>query len=378
MTSDRSRVFGLDLMRAVAVSCVLFAHGLVLAIPTYPALLVAFVMFSVVGVELFFVLSGFLIGQLLFAVVDSRTTLVGFWMRRWFRTLPNYYLFLGINFFLYGYLFDIFPGSWRYSWFGQALLSPSSSRFFSEGWSLAVEEWFYLLIPMLMLLLLRLTRRSGVVIPCSCALMIVALPIIRILYIDAYHPAWDAGLRKITLLRLDALMWGVLLAYVKVRHGDFFDRHIRRFLSAGLLLLVPALLYLRFIAPDISANVAIASGASGVMAALFFSVLPAGFACCLPMLDKLPAVKNARVHRAVTRISVWSYSLYLVHLPLLYTLLFFSAEYIKTRPVLIGLAAAGWLVLALLTAAFNYRFFEKPMTNLRERWFVSHTSDHPP
>lgn len=376
MSLDRQRNFGLDLMRAIAVSCVLFAHGLMLAIPTWSGLLVEFVAFSVIGVELFFVLSGFLIGQLLFPVLQSQMSLRGFWLRRWFRTLPNYYLFLLINLVFYGCFFDLFPGSWRYVWFGQSLSSPSTSHFFSEAWSLAVEEWFYLLIPLLMLVLLRVGRNRGAVIPWSCAILIIVLPIARLLYIGAYHPVWDAGLRKITLLRLDSLMWGVLFAYLKVRHANFFALHARRFFVLAIVLLLPSLLYLYAVAPSVSANIPL-DGVAGVLAALFFSVLPAGFACCLPLLQKLPGTPSERINRAINRISVWSYSLYLIHLPLLYTLILLFADRIRRQPILIAIAALGWLALALLLSAVNYRFFEKPTTNLRERWLVLRTNDHP-
>ncbi|RYE13802.1 MAG: hypothetical protein EOP34_08005 [Rickettsiales bacterium] len=82
------RSFGLDLARAIAIGLVLmshFGHNALDALGFW-------------GVELFFALSGFLIGQILwrnFSQTDnwSGKQILNFWQRRWWRTLPNYYLF---------------------------------------------------------------------------------------------------------------------------------------------------------------------------------------------------------------------------------------------------------------------------------------------
>jgi peptidoglycan/LPS O-acetylase OafA/YrhL len=94
------RLFGLDLVRALAIILVLLSHSRNLLISFYPGLdfLKAGGFF---GVELFFVLSGFLIGGILIKDIQAGFDfgiLKNFWKRRWLRTLPNYYLFLIINF----------------------------------------------------------------------------------------------------------------------------------------------------------------------------------------------------------------------------------------------------------------------------------------
>src|SRR6478736_463243 len=92
------RVFGLDLMRALAIIFVVMGHESMLekANTNFPWIRM------LNGVELFFVLSGFLIGGILIKTFNSSDsfgieTIGDFWIRRWFRTLPNYYLVLVLN-----------------------------------------------------------------------------------------------------------------------------------------------------------------------------------------------------------------------------------------------------------------------------------------
>lgn len=96
MTHPEDRVFGLDLMRAFAILFVVFGHGNRFIHDEASRSIREFLIFD--GVTIFFVLSGFLIGRILLRTVlheqfDGRMLLT-FWMRRWFRTLPNYYLVL--------------------------------------------------------------------------------------------------------------------------------------------------------------------------------------------------------------------------------------------------------------------------------------------
>src|ERR1700743_972604 len=137
-----SRSFGLDLARAVAITLVLIAHfAKVLEVAGYYA------------VELFFALSGFLIGGILYRDLFSSPDwtfahVTRFWQRRWWRTLPNYYLSFALH-----SLFHLFYGGfpspqmlWRYPLFLQNA-SENIHFFYGVSWSLCVEEWFYLLFP---------------------------------------------------------------------------------------------------------------------------------------------------------------------------------------------------------------------------------------
>ena len=152
--SEGGRVFGLDLLRAFAILCVVYSHGSFLLgdAPVIPRDLYMIPVFD--GVGMFFVLSGFLIGRILLRTVahedsDGRM-LVRFWVWRWFRTLPNYYLVLivlvAVTWSLSAPLVPLPDHLARYFTFMQNLAWPHP-EFFGEAWSLAVEEWFYLCIP---------------------------------------------------------------------------------------------------------------------------------------------------------------------------------------------------------------------------------------
>lgn len=144
LNNTQNRIYGLDVFRAVAILIVLYGHGKLVSgnafsfIPDIPL---------IDGVELFFVLSGFLIGGILISTVEKEKkfdikSLLIFWKRRWFRTLPTYYLVLFVNIFLtktsliggdfkqFNYRFFIFCQNFSKGFF----------EFFWESWSLSVEE----------------------------------------------------------------------------------------------------------------------------------------------------------------------------------------------------------------------------------------------
>src|SRR5947207_12604591 len=106
-THPTARVFGLDLLRAAAITMVICAHGFVVLYPHFGEPLGFFGHGGFYGVELFFVLSGFLIGQILIragADLAQGGNVAFFYTRRWFRTLPLFFLFLTVNI-VFEYLF---------------------------------------------------------------------------------------------------------------------------------------------------------------------------------------------------------------------------------------------------------------------------------
>ena len=103
---ESKRLFGLDILRTTAIMLVVFMHG---GIILKDSAIDGFPYFRLIdGVDIFFVLSGFLIGGILLKDINSAEkfgfkSLFTFWKRRWFRTLPNYYLILTVNFFFVKY-----------------------------------------------------------------------------------------------------------------------------------------------------------------------------------------------------------------------------------------------------------------------------------
>ena len=212
------RQFGLDVMRATAALVVVLAHGMIYAAATIPALVLPGVILATVGVEIFFVLSGFLIAPGLFAVTEGRMTASRFWLRRAWRTLPSYYIFLAINLLIVAWFAHDRVPHISYGFFSQSLITPPTSVFFAESWSLAVEEWFYLSAAVAALLSFRFGGKTGAQFRLWLWLLVVLSPVMRAAWCVMQGYPWDSGLRKLTLFRLDAIAIGVLMA-ARVRDG---------------------------------------------------------------------------------------------------------------------------------------------------------------
>jgi len=349
-----SRVFGLDLTRAVAISLVLFTHASFFLAPLKPNFDPLF-MVGYLGVDLFFALSGFLIGGILIDSAGRGTGWVGrFWARRWLRTLPNYYLFLLINAALYLWIEGQLPHALSYVIFVQNLAWPHP-LFFPEAWSLALEEVFYLLAPLSMLLFLPFLRQRWQTVAVLCMALALAL-VYRTLYVLDANPPWHEGVRKISLIRLDAIGYGVLAVYLCKAYR--LGLQPRRWLAAAgaLGLVVAWLVYL-----------ATAIDTSLVARTLLFAIVSASFAALLPLAAvwREPAWPP-RVIASVRRLALWSYALYLTHLPIMRVI--YKLDLAPSS--LFGCLVTGvvFAALSIAAAALVYRGFERPILAMRDRW----------
>ncbi len=195
------RNFSLDCFRALAIMLVFTAHS-ILAFGA-PAILAPF-QFGGTGVDLFFVLSGWLIGnQLLlekkkFGDIDVPR----FWIRRWMRTMPAYYAVLLVTILQLYLTKEDFSFPWPHLFFLQNYLGDLSV--FYVSWSLSVEEQFYLFIAPLFVLTLALDKKYQVFVLLT---LLVCPSIFR--YLELYSSHTE------THVRLDCCAMGVLLAYLK-------------------------------------------------------------------------------------------------------------------------------------------------------------------
>jgi peptidoglycan/LPS O-acetylase OafA/YrhL len=346
MKVDQDRVFGLDLMRAVAISLVLICHGVLFfsSLPLWTALYP----YGYIGVELFFVLSGFLIGDILFrgfARSGRVGTLGNFWTRRFLRTLPNYYLFILINVGIAWWFSERLPPIWKYLLFVQYLFS-ASPGFFGESWSLAIEVWFYLLTPILFFAALKIAPRKF---PISTLLIIVATILaVTFLSIRAISHMGVLTVRVTTIYRLDSCMFGMLAAWVKYFHPALFPRGRHLFFIVGIVMFIFAIYCVGH------------AGRSFICDRSGFVATSLGATMLLPLLDSWRAVPPGGT--IVPRLSLWAYSLYLANTPVrrvIQHLFFGVSPYFK---------AAVFLFVSFVVAESVYSFYEKPMMNLRDRW----------
>ena len=352
------RIFGLDVMRATGGTIVVLAHSSFLVGHHWPR----FPMVPAIDwVALFFVLSGFLIGGILLDQLARPraplTAFADFMQRRWLRTLPNYFLFLLLNIVLV--YRGLAPGmlskaTVAYAVFMQNFHLPLD-LFFWESWSLAVEEWFYLLAPLAALAVTPLLRSRAAVLTGFLALFCGYL-LLRISVVEWSDPAWDAGVRKLTALRLDSIAFGVLMAWLSLRMPELLRWPYR---LAALGLSCVAACAMLFLSVDPDASLAVRS--------LMFSLAPLGCALLLPWANALrPSRLPKPLMRAIGQLAVLSYSLYLVHMFFVNTYLeWFDAP---STPTVVAVRICIFIMGALSAAWVLYRGFERPILQLRDRW----------
>jgi peptidoglycan/LPS O-acetylase OafA/YrhL len=213
--------------------------------------------FGWIGVDLFFVLSGYLIGgQLLGPLTGDgtpscpgrkRLRLGRFFARRALRILPAYLVVLAIYALLPSWREypEMFP-LWKFL-FSVQNIGLRGGTAFSHAWSLAVEDQFYLLLPLVLLLVIR-WRRSAIVVPCAFVLGGFALRAFL-----AFHNLSETGVSfrgyqtwiyYATWTRLDPLVFGVALAAIEKFRPQWWQRlmNLAPWLSLpGLALIVYAL-----------------------------------------------------------------------------------------------------------------------------------------
>ena len=377
MTTAKSRNPGLDTLRACAITLVFMTH--------YDSFVSQQPVFGWIGeigwmgVDLFFVLSGYLIANQLFAGMarGQALSLPRFYARRALRTLPVFWVVLAA--------FALFPAAmggrapppwWRFLTFTQNIgLQPGTA--FSHAWSLCVEEQFYLVLPAVLALgawfasgRATLTRAHG------WALMgaLVALGVVaRGLLWPAYaHPTADHGyttwIYYNTLCRFDEFIPGVAIAMLKNFHRPTWDRLMARggLLSAVGIAAAGAMLALEHFYYYIDGQ-----GWSFPMTAFGYSLNAGAFA----LLTAAALSPGARVMRwripGAEQLALWSYSIYLSHKPLA----MFIAHQLKPLGVPDGVRLAIIAIACVAVGGLLYRLVEAPFMALRDRLVPSNFRD---
>lgn len=366
LTAPVERQFGLDLLRATAAVMVVLAHGMMYAAASVPALIQPGVILATLGVEIFFVLSGFLIAPGLFAVAEGRMSASRFWLRRAWRTLPSYYIFLLLNMLLVVWFVGDRPPQLSFMFFSQSLITPATTTFFAESWSLAVEEWFYLAAAIAAGVSFRFSPKTGAWFRGVLWLLVVLSPVARAAWTLAQGFEWDSGLRKLTLFRLDAIAVGVLMAAQARRGITPVARNYYTALGAGLS--VAALAYVAYVVAAGQYLAPPTTFASAIGGALALSAIGVATALLLPAAALLARSSTFKAFSGVvSRVALWSYALYLCHFPLLLLADHFVPGMQARDPLSLAAGLALWLVVCFLLAAVFYAQVERRLLILRRR-----------
>lgn len=351
------RAVGPDLLRAIAVLMVMLWH---LPTPARVGVLHDAWPWGWLGVDVFFVLSGYLIGGQLMARMAQgrRIDFADFYLRRAFRILPAFLAVLA----LYLLVPTMREGkamlpAWRFLTFSMNWnLDAKATGTFSSAWSLCVEEYFYLLAPLTLLALRGRAKWAG---PVLAGLILAGGMALRAgLFASVADAPWNLYMAKLyypTWVRLDGLLLGVLLAAGRTFRPQLMARWAPPWaaLLGGLAMMAAALLVIKDNGPQLDF-------AGSIFGYPLFSL-----ACALLLSASIDAEPwLARIPLpGVATLATLSYSLYLVHKPV-YTL---------DKAWLGSEVLAGWPALALyactaLTAALALHYaVERPFLNLRAR-----------
>jgi peptidoglycan/LPS O-acetylase OafA/YrhL len=265
--------------------------------------------FCYLGVDLFFVLSGFLIGGQVFYSISKNGSfsVTRFFKRRFFRTLPNYY-FIIILLYFFG------PDNyidWTYLFFIQNLIEVTG---FSQSWSLCIEEHFYLIFPLVVAFFNK--KKKLHYFPYFVLASLVAVVITRaslwlnlrpdIIYDKDVPAGFTVYFKTIfypTFSRFDGVLIGTLVAYVKFFKTDLWARLLDK---SNLFFLLFIIIF--------GATSALSWQRIRMFASMFsFTLYSLSFAFLLIACCKKDFWLGKLKLKGIQTISILSYALYLTH-----------------------------------------------------------------
>jgi peptidoglycan/LPS O-acetylase OafA/YrhL len=350
---------GLDLLRALAIIVVVIYHAALFGFKL-PGRVDRF---GWIGVDLFFVLSGYLIGgQLLAPLAREKPIRLGsFFARRVLRIMPAYFVILGVYFLLPSWREypDMAQPLWKFLLSIQNIALHGGTAF-SHAWSLAVEDQFYLCLPFILLFVNR-RLRAAIIIPCLIVFGGIALrtflawnnPAIdggvsfRAFQAWIYYPSWT---------RLDPLVFGVVLAAIE----KFRLHWWKRLTDFAIWLWLPALVL-------ISYGLYLGEGDNLTVAACVwqFPLIALGMAALLicAISPRLPFRRIAIPGAAF--IASIAYSAYLIQKLVIHAVEQFCSSH-NIQPTS-ALALVGVELCVYATATLLFLLVERPFLQLRKR-----------
>lgn len=341
---ENSRSQSLDVLRGVAVLMVVICHcSLVL---NYDSVLLGV---GNCGVDLFFVLSGFLISGLLFNEFTGSGTIdvKRFWIRRGFKIYPPFYALIVVTASGFLVLSRRLPRELLGDVF---FLQNYAPHVWMHGWSLAVEEHFYFLLPLLLLAMLRARKSQSNPFRLIPAISVAISVLCLYLRIVAFHRGADwTQIAFPTHLRIDALFAGVTLGY----YAHFDRQSFREAGKTWVLLIGLAFSATLVIMPSVPRL---------TFAYVAFAFIVAWAA------NRGPS--RSAFTRALAGIGYYSYSIYLWHV-----IAFFELERLPQRWFRFPVYVLSSIILGIVMA----KLIEVPALRVRDRWFPKRlVSEAPP
>jgi peptidoglycan/LPS O-acetylase OafA/YrhL len=350
-----ARLESLDLLRAVAILLVLGRHHTGTTVAALSEPLRSFVTVwqrgGWIGVDLFFVLSGFLISGLLFREHQRFGAIRygHFLARRGFKIYPAFYVMLAVVLGISCGMGHPMP-PWRLLWPELFFLQNYHPAILPHAWSLAVEEHFYLLLP---LILIALGRRKGApfaALPWVVAAIGIATLGVRLATTEMLPFSHKTHFFA-THLRMDSLFFGVLLSWLWHYHGDQLRAFVQTWRWAlGIVALGLAL-------PPFLWEVSLGDHRYLHTFGLTALYVSAGIVLLLTL-------RLSSAWKPLALVGRYSYSIYLWHLPIrLFGKLWLPAG---TPP---GTQIALHMLVSVVFGILAALLIETPFLGLRDRFF---------
>lgn len=319
--------------------------------------------FGYFGVELFFVLSGFLIGTILLKqfLENSFTvkSVFTFLKRRWFKTLPNYYLIFVVNLII-AMIFNFEINNFGNYFLFLQNFSKYQITFFTESWSLSVEEWAYFVIPIFLFFAwkVKFINRKISFIACVFFLIFIFYLLRYINFLQ--NPIsdinlWNTNIKSLVIYRIDSILFGFVLSWLVYYFGAILNKY-----RVYLLIIAAHLFLFQFVIMNVI-------GFEITRATLYYNVYYfwlTSFTAALSMPFFIFWKKSPYLNNIILFLSKTSYSVYLLHYSVITILFKFLFNGMIVNPVLIVVC---YLVITFSLSYILYRFYEKPLMNLRDK-----------
>jgi len=304
---------------------------------------------SSISVEVFFIISGFVLAPQILNILENNKlyNYKIFLIRRWYRTIPLYVLSLLLTSLVLNEIltFDFLKYLLFFQNFHKIFVE---NDYFSISWSLSVEEWFYIIFPLFLLIVSSFIKIKKKNILFASIFFILIIFFIRFFFAESDD--WGSGVRRVVLYRLDAIVFGFILFFFKDKVKPILFYKISLLLIFFLLsitifkiLEINALKNLNFY--KISFHFIVAMWGSS-MVLLFY------------LLDK--NIKNKKIVFLNIFLGKISYSIYLFHLLIIYIISPLSVSLILTIVI--------FFILQILISTLLYYYFEEPILRARPEY----------
>lgn len=337
------RYSSIDQLRFIAAITVAISHLLISKFGSNINLEII----SSIAVEVFFVISGFVLAPQILNIVNSENTIKYkiFLIRRWYRTIPLYVLSLVLTSILLGKFLSL--DFIKYLFFIQNFLEIILKiDYFSISWSLSVEEWFYIIFPIFLFYLNKISKIKNKKNIINLSILFIAL-IFFFRIFNLTDEDWGSNIRRVVIYRLDAIVFGFILFFFK----DLIINKFANLTKLIIFIMITTGLTYKILEINASQNSLFFKLIFHYVVALWGSLVVLFFY----LLDQyIIRKKLIKINLFLGQIS---YSIYLFHLMIVY--LVTSIKINLPTTIII------FLILQILISTLLYKYFEKPILKLR-------------